>query len=104
MNLQGRGGLGLWTPPPLIIRRLSGVGLLPHLLALLTECLSSCVRLPPFLFVFMRAPYRNFFVVVGDLLVLLMGLKGKHLKSEKHRQWQESRTEQQSCTEQRLRA
>ena len=40
-------GVELWTPPPLIILRVSWVGLLPPLLSLLTGALSGCLLAPP---------------------------------------------------------
>ena len=39
-------GLKLWTPTPLIIPRVSWVGLLPHLLSLVTGALSGCLLVP----------------------------------------------------------
>ena len=39
-------GLKLWTPPPLIILRVFWVGLLPHLLSLVTGALSGCLLVP----------------------------------------------------------
>ena len=39
-------GLKVWTPTPLIIPRVSWVGLLPHLLSLVTGALSGCLLVP----------------------------------------------------------
>ena len=39
-------GLKLWAPTPLIIPRVSWVGLLPHLLSLVTGALSGCLLVP----------------------------------------------------------
>ena len=57
IKLQWGGGLGGWVfsrvggskaldPPPLIILRVSWVGLLPHLLSLVTGALSGCLLVP----------------------------------------------------------
>ena len=39
-------GRKLWTPTPLILPRVSWVGLLPHLLSLVTGALSGCLLVP----------------------------------------------------------
>ena len=49
-------GLKLWSPPPLIIPRVSWVGLLPPLLSLLTGALSGWLLVPLFRFVVVQAP------------------------------------------------
>ena len=40
------GSKGLDPPPPLMILRVSWVGLLPHLLSLVTGALSGCLLVP----------------------------------------------------------
>ena len=73
IKLQGRGagrggGSKAPDPPPLLIPRVSWVGLLPHLLSLPTGALFGCLLVPPFRFVVVQAPCQNLSVVVGHSL------------------------------------
>ena len=63
-----RGGAGFWTPTPLIIPRVSWVGLLPHLLSLITGALSGCLLVPFSALSFCRWRFfrwRTFFLIAS---------------------------------------
>ena len=102
--LQWGGGLGGWVfswvggsealdPPPLIILRVSWVGVLPPLLSLLTGALSGGLLVPPSA-LFCAGTMPKSSCGCGALVGASEQAKREHLKSDRHKQWEKAKKTQ----------
>ena len=86
-------GLKLWIPPPLIILRVSWVGLQPPFLSLVTGALSGCLLVPPSALSCAGTMPKSL-CGCGALVGASEQAKREHLKSERHKQWEKAKKSQ----------